>query len=62
VEHAPKDLRDEAMAACRNSLADFKVPREIHFVDEMPRSVLEGGESGVAQDADVNFRARPSRT
>jgi crotonobetaine/carnitine-CoA ligase len=29
------------MAACRSSLADFKVPREIHFVDEMPRSTLE---------------------
>jgi crotonobetaine/carnitine-CoA ligase len=29
------------MAACRNSLADFKVPREIRFVDEMPRSTLE---------------------
>jgi len=23
------------------SLADFKVPREIRFVDEMPRSTLE---------------------
>ena len=29
------------MAACRNALADFKVPREIRFVDEMPRSTLE---------------------
>ncbi len=28
-------------AACRSSLADFKVPREIRFVDEMPRSTLE---------------------
>jgi crotonobetaine/carnitine-CoA ligase len=41
VEQAPKDLHDIIMAACRNALADFKLPREIHFVDEMPRSTLE---------------------
>jgi crotonobetaine/carnitine-CoA ligase len=29
------------MTACRGALADFKVPREIRFVDEMPRSTLE---------------------
>jgi len=37
----PPDLHDNVMAACRNGLADFKVPREIRFVDEMPRSTLE---------------------
>jgi crotonobetaine/carnitine-CoA ligase len=41
VERAPADLHDTIMTACRNSLADFKVPREIRFVDEMPRSTLE---------------------
>ena len=41
VERAPADLQDRVMAACRTSLADFKVPREIRFVDEMPRSTLE---------------------
>jgi carnitine-CoA ligase len=41
VERAPADLRDKVMAACRGALADFKVPREIRFVDEMPRSTLE---------------------
>jgi carnitine-CoA ligase len=41
VEHAPKDLHDNVMAACRKALADFKVPREIRLVDEMPRSTLE---------------------
>jgi carnitine-CoA ligase len=41
VEAAPKDLHDTVMAACRGALADFKVPREIHFVDEMPRATLE---------------------
>jgi crotonobetaine/carnitine-CoA ligase len=41
VDAAPADLHDTVMAACRNALADFKVPREIHFVDDMPRSTLE---------------------
>ena len=34
-------LHDAVMAACKTKLADFKVPREIHFVDDMPRSTLE---------------------
>ncbi|HXO68284.1 MAG TPA: AMP-binding protein [Bradyrhizobium sp.] len=41
VARAPPDLHDTVMAACRSALADFKVPREIRFVDEMPRSTLE---------------------
>ncbi len=41
VERAPPDLHNNVMTACRNALADFKVPREIRFVDEMPRSTLE---------------------
>ncbi len=41
VGRLPQNLRDTIMTACRSNLADFKVPREIHFVDEMPRSTLE---------------------
>ena len=41
VAHLPEGLHDNVMAACRSALADFKVPREIRFVDEMPRSTLE---------------------
>ncbi|WP_141678674.1 AMP-binding enzyme, partial [Acinetobacter baumannii] len=41
VAGAPPELHDTVMTACRDSLADFKVPREIRFVDEMPRSTLE---------------------
>jgi crotonobetaine/carnitine-CoA ligase len=41
VERAPPDLHDTVMTACRNALADFKVPREIRLVDDMPRSTLE---------------------
>jgi crotonobetaine/carnitine-CoA ligase len=41
VDALPQDLHDNVMAACRGALADFKVPREIRFVDEMPRSTLE---------------------
>jgi crotonobetaine/carnitine-CoA ligase len=41
VADLPEGLHDNVMAACRSALADFKVPREIRFVDEMPRSTLE---------------------
>jgi carnitine-CoA ligase len=41
IDRAPADLHDNVMAACRSALADFKVPREIRFVDDMPRSTLE---------------------
>jgi crotonobetaine/carnitine-CoA ligase len=41
VDNMPPTLHDNVMAACRSALADFKVPREIRFVDEMPRSTLE---------------------
>jgi crotonobetaine/carnitine-CoA ligase len=41
VEKLPCDLHDDIMAACRSALADFKLPREIRFVDELPRSTLE---------------------
>jgi crotonobetaine/carnitine-CoA ligase len=41
VAAAPPDLHDRVMAACRKGLADFKVPREIRLVDDMPRSTLE---------------------
>ncbi|MBR0794040.1 AMP-binding protein [Bradyrhizobium jicamae] len=41
VAALPVDLHDNVIAACRSGLADFKVPREIRFVDEMPRSTLE---------------------
>ena len=41
VEKLSQDLHDSVMATCRNNLADFKVPHEIRFVDEMPRSTLE---------------------
>lgn len=41
VAAAPTDLHDKVVSACRAGLADFKLPREIRFVDEMPRSTLE---------------------
>lgn len=41
VAGAAPDLQDSVMAACRNGLADFKVPREIRLVDDMPRATLE---------------------
>ncbi|MDE2379481.1 AMP-binding protein [Bradyrhizobium sp.] len=41
VADAPADLKDRVTAACRAALADFKVPREVLLVDDMPRSTLE---------------------
>ncbi|WP_338829801.1 AMP-binding protein [Bradyrhizobium sp. 27S5] len=41
VAALPANLHDKVMASCRAALADFKLPREIRFVDEMPRSTLE---------------------
>ena len=41
VEKLPADLHDTVMTACRKALAEFKVPREIRFVDDLPRSTLE---------------------
>ncbi|MDR3497967.1 MAG: AMP-binding protein [Parvibaculum sp.] len=38
---AAKDLKERVMAACRKDLADFKHPRDIRIVSELPRSTLE---------------------
>lgn len=38
---APADLKEKVMAACRQGLADFKHPRDIRIVAELPRSTLE---------------------
>ncbi|HUN52020.1 MAG TPA: AMP-binding protein, partial [Candidatus Sulfotelmatobacter sp.] len=38
---APPDLAERILAQCRESLADFKVPREVRLVDELPRATLE---------------------
>jgi carnitine-CoA ligase len=34
-------LADDILLACKRALADFKVPRAVHIVSEMPRSTLE---------------------
>jgi crotonobetaine/carnitine-CoA ligase len=33
-------LESQILDACRSKLAAFKVPREIHFVDDLPRATL----------------------
>ena len=38
---AHADLSARILAVCRDKLADFKVPRAVHIVNEMPRSTLE---------------------
>ena len=34
------EFRNTLLAHCREQLASFKVPREIHFVEDFPRSTL----------------------
>ena len=38
---ARAELPGQIIAACKANLADFKVPRAAHIVDDMPRSTLE---------------------
>jgi crotonobetaine/carnitine-CoA ligase len=40
---APPDasIVEQIMTACRTQLADFKVPREVRIVEDLPRSTLE---------------------
>ncbi len=38
---AKGDLSGQIIDWCKDNLADFKVPREVHVVDELPRSTLE---------------------
>ena len=37
---APDDLAERILGACREQLADFKVPSEVILVSELPRSTL----------------------
>ena len=36
----PQGLAAAVVATCREQLADFKVPRAVHFIDELPESLL----------------------
>ena len=38
---APADLEQKLLEKCRARLADFKVPRAVHIVEDFPRSTLE---------------------
>jgi crotonobetaine/carnitine-CoA ligase len=36
-----QELKDRVIEYCRENLADFKVVRDVHIVDALPRSTLE---------------------
>lgn len=35
------ELSEQIIAACRENLADFKVPRAVYYIDELPTATLE---------------------
>ncbi|MEO8296580.1 MAG: hypothetical protein ABI574_02095 [Burkholderiales bacterium] len=39
--NAPADLHARITGACTSGLADFKRPREVRLVEQMPRSTLD---------------------
>jgi crotonobetaine/carnitine-CoA ligase len=41
IDAPPDAMAATILAACRENLADFKVPHEVRLVDDMPRSTLE---------------------
>jgi len=41
VDAARARLADDVLTACRENLADFKVPREVRILGEFPRATLE---------------------
>jgi crotonobetaine/carnitine-CoA ligase len=47
---APADLEASLIAACRDNLADFKVVRAVHVVDEFPRATLDKVAKNVLRD------------
>ena len=40
-ELTAEELRNRIVSRCREQLADFKVPRSVHIVDDLPRSTLD---------------------
>jgi acyl-CoA synthetase (AMP-forming)/AMP-acid ligase II len=46
----------ELIAACRGRIASFKIPRHVHFVDELPMT-----SSGKVRKATLRERARAWR-
>lgn len=48
--HAPDNVAELVILACRERLADFKVVRSVHVVEELPRSTLEKIAKNVLRD------------
>lgn len=53
---APDDAATRILDHCAENLADFKVPVEVHVVDELPRATLEKVAKNVLRDRLANGR------
>lgn len=47
---APENLKEQIIALCKENLASFKIVRDVHIVDELPRSTLEKVAKNVLRD------------
>ena len=53
-------LEQKILTACRTELADFKVPREVFFVDDFPRSTLEKiAKAKLREEVERNRQSEP---
>jgi crotonobetaine/carnitine-CoA ligase len=51
AESGDPKMESRILETCRTELADFKLPREIRFVDELPRATLEKVSKAALRDS-----------
>ena len=49
-EDEPAPTEQEVIAAMKSKLANFKVPKRVHFVEELPRNTMGKVQKNVLRD------------